>query len=344
MRLYANQLSDHLQSNLASIYLIAGDETLLVDECCQAVRKAAAARGHTERQVLTVEPGFDWNTLQGAVQSLSLFSSKRLVELRLVAGVPNENGAKLLSELASCLQDVLLLISAGRLDKRTQNSRWVQALEVAGVVVLVYPPEASALPRWIAQRMRARGLMPERGVAELLAYHFEGNLLGAAQEVDKLAVLHGAAAVSLDDMREDLSDNARFSVFTLVDTCLRGEFASVQRILASLRGDGTEPILILRVLAREARSLAQITTRLSRGERESQVLQSFGVWPRRRALVTQALRRNDADGWHRVLRQAARADKILKGRLPGDIWQELQCLTLAICGRYANACALTERG
>ncbi len=342
MRLYANQLSGHLQSNLASVYLITGDEALLVDECCQAVRKAAAARDYAERQVLTVEPGFDWNTLQGAVQSLSLFSSKRLVELRLLTGVPNENGARMLSELASCLQDVLLLISVGRLDKRTQNSRWVQALEGAGVVVLVYPLEASALPGWIAQRMRARRLMPERGVAELLAYHFEGNLLGAAQEVDKLAVLHGATTVSLDDMREDLSDNARFSVFTLVDTCLRGELVSVQRILASLRGDGTEPILILRVLAREARNMAQITTRLGRGERESQVLQSFGVWPRRRALVTQALRRNDADSWRRILRQAARTDKILKGRLPGDIWQELQCLTLAMCGRRTNVCAEME--
>jgi DNA polymerase III subunit delta len=338
VRIYANQLSAHLRSTLASVYLIAGDEPLLVDECCEAVRKAAIAHGYTERQVLTAEPGFDWNTLQGAVQSLSLFSSKRLLELRLPMGVPAENGARMLSDLVSSLHDVLLLVSAGRLDKRAQNSRWAQALESAGVLVLIYPLEAGALPAWVAQRMRARGLVPERGVAELLAYHFEGNLLGAAQEVDKLAMLHGAAPLSLDDMREDLSDNARFSVFTLVDACLRGELASVERILASLRGDGTEPILILRVLAREARNMAQITTRLDRGERESQVFQSFGVWPRRRALVTQALRRSDADGWRRVLLRAARADKILKGRLPGDIWQELQCLTLAMCGRRTNVC------
>jgi DNA polymerase III subunit delta len=117
----------------------------------------------------------------------------------------------------------------------------------------------------------------------------------------------------------------------------------VQRILASLRGDGTEPILILRVLAREVRSMAQIAARLRRGERESQVLQSFAVWPRRRALVTQALRRSGADTWRQLLRQAARADKIVKGRLPGDIWQELQCLTLAMCGRHTSVCVLMER-
>jgi DNA polymerase-3 subunit delta len=344
MRLYANRLNDHLQSNLASVYLIAGDEVLLVDECCQAVRRAAAAHGYGERQVLTVEPGFDWNTLRTAVQSLSLFSSKRLVELRLVTGMPAESGTNMLSELAPTLQDVVLLISTGRLDKRTQNSRWVKALESTGVVVLIYPLEASALPGWIAQRMRARGLIPERGVPELLAYHFEGNLLGAAQEVDKLVVLHAGATVSLDDMRDDLSDNARFSVFALVDACLRGELASVERILASLRGDGTEPILILRVLAREARSMAQIAARLRGGERESQVLQSFGVWPRRRALVTQALRRGGADSWYQALLQAARADKILKGRLPGDIWQELQCLALTMCGRHTNVCAVMEGG
>lgn len=339
MRVYANQLGGHLRGKLAPVYLIAGDEPLLVDECCDAVRAAAAASGYAERQVFTVEPGFDWNTLHGALHSLSLFSAKRLVELRMSAQAPTQAAGQLLADIvARLVDDVLLIVSTGRLDKRAQGSRWVKTLEQAGVLVLVYPLEASAMPAWIAQRMRARALRPEAGVVDLLAYHFAGNLLAAAQEVDKLVMLRGAGVVTLDDIREDLSDNARFSVFGLVDACLHGELASVARILASLRGEGTEPALILRVLAREARTLAQIATRLRAGEQESPVLQAFGIWPRRRALVNQALRRSGPEGWRKALRMAARADKVLKGRLVGDIWQELQCLAVVMCGQRVPAC------
>lgn len=339
MRLYANQLPGHLRSNLAPVYLIAGDEPLLVNECCDAVRAAGAAHGYAERQVFTVEPGFDWNVLLGALQSLSLFSTKRLVELRMPTSAPGEGGAKLLVDIAGRpAEDVLLIVSTSRLDKRGQSSRWVKALEQAGVLVLVYPLEASALPGWIAQRMRTRGLTPEAGVVDLLAYHFEGNLLAAAQEIDKLVMLRGTGTLSLDDIRGDLSDNARFSAFGLADACLRGEVASVTRILGSLRSEGTEPILLLRVLTREARMLAQIAMRVCGGEQESQVLQSFGIWPRRRALVSQAVRRSGPDSWRHVLSAAARADKVLKGRLRGDIWQELQCLALAMCGHHTPTC------
>ena len=339
MRLYANQLSGHLQTKLAPVYLIAGDEPLLVDECCDAVRTAGTAHGYTERQAFTVEPGFDWNAWLGALQSLSLFSTKRLIELRMPTVAPGESGTKLLVEIAGQpAEDVLLIVSTGRLDKRGQSSRWVKALEQVGVLVLVYPLEASALPAWIARRMRARGLAAEAGVVDLLAYHFEGNLLAAAQEIDKLVMLHGTDKLSLDDIREDLSDNARFSAFGLADACLRGELASVTRILGSLRSEGTEPILLLRVLTREARMLAQITMRVRSGEQESQVLQSIGIWPRRRALVSQAIRRSGPDSWRDVLSAAARADKVLKGRLSGDIWQQLQCLALAMCGRRVATC------
>ena len=343
MRLYANQLPGHLRGELAPIYLIAGDEPLLVSECRESVRAAGAARGYIERQVFTVEPGFDWNALLGAVQSLSLFSAKRLVELRVPTNAPGEDGAQLLVDLAGRpTEDVLLIVSTGRLDKRAQASRWVKALERVGVLVLVYPLEASALPGWIAQRLRGRGLIPDAGVVDLLAYHFEGNLLAAAQEIDKLVMLHGTGTLNLDDIRGDLSDNARFSAFALVDACLRGELASVTRILGSLRSEGTEPILVLRVLTREARMLSQIATRIRNGEQESQVMQSFGIWPRRRTLVSQAIRRSGPDSWYRLLSSAARADKILKGRLRGDIWQELQCLALGMCGHRAPTCDATS--
>lgn len=333
MRVNVNQLHSRLKSGLAPVYLICGDEPLLVDECCAAVLMVARERGFDERSLMTVEPGFDWNGLFASTRSPSLFSPRRLIELRMANAKPGDAGAEILQQIAEQPpQDTVLLVRTGKLDKRTQASRWVNAFERAGIVVTVYPLDTGDLPGWLDRRMRAHGLTPEAGVCELLAHHFEGNLLGAAQEVSKLAMLHDGEAVGIDDMRDNLSDNARFNVFTLVDTSLRGELVAVTRILARLRQEGTEPILILRVLTREVRTLAQISLRLGQGEREAKVLQACNVWPRRQPLVRQALKRCDSDGWLGILCRAARSDKILKGHMIGDVWQELQCLVMAMCG------------
>ncbi len=333
MRLNIHQLQGHLQTDLAPVYLVCGDEPLLLEECCDAVRTSAHAQGFQERTVMTVEAGFDWSSLLTSTHSLSLFSLRRLVELRIPKPKLTDSGTDVLVQIAGRPpQDTLLLVSTGKLDKRAQASPWVKAIERAGVLVLVYPLDAHDLPGWIARRMRSRGLTPEKGVPELLAYHFEGNLLAAAQEIDKLVILLGHGAVSADDIDDNLSDNARFDVFKLVDTCLRGDVASVIRVLASLRREGTEPILILRVLAREARALAQIAGRLANGERENAVFGAHNIWPRRRPLVRQAVKRHSARWWLELLCRASEADKVLKGRAAGDAWQQLQCLAIAMCG------------
>lgn len=339
MQINAKQLHSHLSANLAPIYLVCGDEPLLVDECCATVREAARSHGFDERSVMTVESGFDWETLYASVHTPSLFSPRRLVELRLPKARPGDAGAEMLVSIAQQpAQDTLLLVSTGKLDRRTQASRWVKALERSGVIVRVYSLDARDLPGWITERMRSRGLTPGSGVSELLSYYFEGNLLAAAQEVDKLAMLHEGGTLRADDIQDNLSDNARFSVFTLVDTCLGGDCVSVARILASVRSEGTEAVLILRVLAREARSLAQMAVRLARGEREAHVFEAYNVWPRRRALVRQALKCSDGDWWFTVLSRAAYADRVLKGRAAGEIWQELQCLALALSGQRGATC------
>src|SRR5262249_51403625 len=150
---------------------------------------AAAKAGFGEREVVNVESGFDWNVFYASLQSGSLFSSRRLVELRLLTGKPGEAGGKIIQELAQRPSpDIVLIVRAGKLDKAARGAKWAKALESAGVSITVYPLEASQLPGWITRRLRAAGLEPGPGVAEALAYHVEGNLLAGAQEIEKLAL------------------------------------------------------------------------------------------------------------------------------------------------------------
>ena len=339
MQVNSDQLVSQLRRGLAPVYFVHGDEPLLVREAADAIRAAATAAGFSERQVLTVESGFDWNSLFASTQNLSLFAERRLIELHLPTGKPGEAGAQQLAQYAAAPPpDTLLLVIAGKLEKATRESRWAKALDAAGAMVIAWPIETAQLPGWIARRMLARGLKPGAGVTELLAYHMEGNLLACDQEIEKLAMLwstspNGAPrAVAVEEIEGALSDNARFNVFQLADAALKGEARVAMRMLESLRAEGIEPVLVLWALTREARSLASLSVRVAAGESAEQALDAVRVWSRRKPLVRQALKRLAPTVWLGILQRAARVDRVIKGRAAGDTWRELQNLALAMSG------------
>jgi DNA polymerase-3 subunit delta len=336
----AERLSDQLAGDLAPVYFIHGDETLLVNECADAVRGAARARGYTDRQIFSVEAGFDWNSLLAAGDALSLFSERRILELRLPTGKPGREGAAILQDYAARPPaDTLLLILSGKLEAAARRSKWVQALEHHGVSVPVWPVEAARLPAWIGERMRSLRMEPSKEALELVAARVEGNLLAAAQEIEKLYLLHGPGALDLDTVAELVTDSARYDIFGLVDTALAGNAGRAQRVLSGLRGEGVEPTLVLWALAREVRSLAAMAGAVEAGQPLARVLAAQRVWDRRKPLIGSALRRADARQWLQLQRRCADLDRVIKGRAPGNAWDELLQLVLGICGIAAlRAC------
>jgi len=332
-QLRADQLSGHLKRALAPVYFIYGDETLLVNECADAVRAAARAEGFTEREVFTVESGFDWNALRAAGDSLSLFAERRILELRMPGGKPGTEGAQVLRDYAGRpAEDTLLLIVSGKLESAARRSKWVQALEQAGVSVPVWPVEAAQLPRWIERRMQAHGMRAGGQVLQLIADRVEGNLLAAAQEIEKLYLLHGSGELDLDTVTRLVADSARYDVFTLVDAALAGDAVHARRVLEGLRAEGVEPTLVLWALSREIRALTGMARQLQAGGL-AQVLAANRVWEKRRAPISAALERIRGRQWWQLLQACARVDRVIKGRAAGSAWDELLQLTLYLAGQ-----------
>jgi len=337
MQVSPEQLSTHLKRKLAPIYFIAGDEPLPAQECVDAIRAVAHAAGFHERNVFTVESGFDWAGFYAETRAGSLFAQRRMIELRLANGKPGEEGGRTLVEICSDPSpDILLVVTTGRLDKAARSAKWAATLERVGVAVTLYPMEARQLPVWIERRMRARGLIPGPGVVDMLAHFTEGNLLACAQEIDKLEMLM-SGPVSVDDIAGNLGDNARFSVFALADAALAGDTKAVVRILRVLKAEGEASVLVLWSLARESRELARMAQAIASGRSESQVMDEFRVWPRRQPLVRRALARTTLGEWYDLIGAAARADRVAKGRRAGDVWLELEALALALSGMRTSA-------
>ncbi len=330
------QLEQHLrQQPLRPIYWLAGDETLIVEESLDRLRAAARTQGFEERECHFVEAGFDWHELLHASHSLSLFAERKLIELRLRNAKPDETGRQVLGEYAdNANPDTLLLITSPRLDATTRKSKWFNRIMAAGALVQIWPVDASRLPQWIADRFRQHGLHADREAVQLLAERVEGNLLAAAQEIEKLQLLLGGDVRQVDArlVAGTVGHSARYNVFSMLDHALAGRAGKAVQSLHGLRSEGTEPLLILAVISKELRLLTAMASRMEQGEPAAAAMQQSGVWKTRQKAVAQALQRLGADQPQRLLQQATRVDHAVKGLLETSPWLELDHLVLAIAG------------
>lgn len=327
-------------STLAPVTLVFGDEPLLAEEASDVLRQAAIAQGYTERLKYTAERGFDWNELIDAGQSLSLFAERRLVELRLPTGKPGAEGSKVLCELVeNPPEDTVVLVISARIENQNQKQKWFKAIEKQGMVVEGKAVSQSQFPAWLADRLTSHGLQADRDSIALLVHYFEGNLLAAAQEIDRLSLLLGDARNSgisqYEALQQSVSDNTRFSVFNYIDACLEGNYSRTLRMLDGIRGEGEASALVLWSLAREARSMTQIAYELAHGGRQADVFRRHRIWSTRQRIVAEAAKRHGYTGWRTLLRQVSRLDKIMKGRAASesrDVWFDIEKLSLQICG------------
>lgn len=333
MKIKPEQLDKHLLQTLAPIYLVGGDEPLQIQEACDAIRSSARQRGYTEREVKTVERGFAWQEVMQEAGSMSLFGDKKIIELRMPTGKPGDEGGKVLREYAARpAEDTLLMVICGKLDAASLRTKWAQELEKAGVLIQVWPIEAGRLHDWIQARMKTQGLQASRDAVSLLVERVEGNLLAAVQEIEKLLLSHGPGRIDAEAVAEAVSDSARYSIYTLVDTALTGKAEKTSRIINGLRGEGVESILVLWAISREVRSLSSMAAEVRKGVPIESVLTQQRVWERRKPLVREALQRHSLGRWYAFLQHCAKIDRIIKGAEVGKPWDELLQLGLSITG------------
>lgn len=334
MKLNANQLTKQLTGKLSSIYLVAGDEPLLCMEAEDSIRHAAKLAGYTERQLFNVETGFDWSVLTEAAANLSLFAQRRIFEFRLKTFSLADKGEAIINYLAHLHDDTLLLITAPKLESK---HKWVKLLLESPLcqVISIWPVEANQLPLWIRTRLAQLGLAISDEALELFALRVEGNLLAAAQEIEKLKLLMGnETQVDVAHIESMVVDSARFDVFGLVDIALQGNAAHSLRMLQGLRAEGAAETLILWTLTKELRALMTLAQLTSQGITLERAFQQIKppIWPKRQGLFQRAIGRYAPSQWGQLLLKAQQIDTQIKGQADGDYWLELADLVVALAG------------
>jgi DNA polymerase-3 subunit delta len=324
------QLERHLAGNPANAYLIAGAEPLLVEEALERVRAAGRRAGFESREVHFADHQYDWASLANDAATLSLFASRKLVEVRLRSPRPGDEGAETLASLVEQGdRDRLLIVAVS--DKLDSRAAWVKTFEEHGVLVEIWPVERHELPEWIQQRAAGEKLKLTREAADLLAERVEGNLLAASQELKRLALTAGGKEVNENDVVESVANNSRFETWDLADAALAGDGPRAFKILDGLRAEGVNPVPIAFALNRDVAALMRLDSARRTGGSEFDAFRLAGVWgQRRQARMKQAARRFETRRLRSLLVQAAEVDSALKGGSKVDPWITLTGFVMAV--------------
>lgn len=328
MKLKTEQLNTHLQKGLAPFYVISGDEPLLVQETCDQIRLATKKQGIEERELLHAESGFDWGDLVEQANAMSLFASRRLIEVRIPNGKPSDKGKAILEIIANPNPDNVVLIVTPRLDAATQKTKWFKAIEAAGVFIAIWPIDRNQLPGWLQRRIQAAGMSASQDAVALFAQRIEGNLLAGVQEIEKMRMM-GTQQISAELIEEATADSARYDAFALADSCLMGNIGDATRILSHLKAEGHEAIMILGALVRKIRQL--ISLQSYGPQRLTEGFKSQNIWPKQQPPFKSALSRLNQTELFESLQTAEQIDRAIKGD-GNDPWLLLSRLCEVLTG------------
>ena len=338
MKLRSDQLNTHLKHSCKiPIYFVSGDEPLQKLECIDLIRNHYRKQGYDERLVFDVGKSFDWNMIDEASSNLSLFSSHKIIELRMAAPKPGREGGAVLQEFTEKENDdVLLIISSDKMDKSTQNNKWVKSIDKVGAMIQVWPIGPAQLPGWIQGRMQNKQKKITHDAARLIAERVEGNLFAAQQEIEKLVLLVDKDHIDIEDVVNAVADSSRYNVFDMVESAFLGNIDRTLLMLNGLKNEGAEPLALFGALMWEYRRLYSIAYEYESGTQLENLFRSYRIWEQKKRSMTAVLKRHSSKSLDQLLNYCATIDKTLKSGHKDRVWDQFSTLLLAIAGINTN--------
>ena len=334
MNIKPEQLQNSLSNQLASTYFAFGAEILLVEQSLSMIKGIARENGFNERFRFDIDGNFSWDSIISLISSPSLFAEKRILECRFTTGKIGVKGSKALTEILETLpDDILLIISSGKLEMAQQKSKWFKTLDKKGIIIQHWEVQSNQLVGWITRNMSQLGLDSNIEVANAIAYCTEGNLLASMQEIQKLKIAYPDGKINLREYLNQIDQQSQYSVFGMIDSALQGDTDKVNKVFNSLVDDSTPPVILVSSLYREIKNLVNMSIELKTNQTIESILNNHRVWQKRKPLISNALKKHSYQKLQKLLLRLGRIDRSLKGMDNLDVYDELQNVVIALSGK-----------
>lgn len=313
MKIYHNQLAKTLTQGFKPVWLIFGDEPWQKNDALAQLKNYAQHEGFEETLRFFADEKFDWQNVVQEYNAMSLFASRRVIEIEFAAGKVNEAESKVLLSLAEDFhQDVLLVLHGPKLDAANQKKKWFKQYENQGCFLPLYDIEGRQLHQWLQREAKALQLNLSPEIYSLFVELFEGNLLALSQELQKLAILFGQQTISIEEAEKIVIKQAKFNPFQLIDALLLGQLTRCSQILIQLENEGVASGQLIWFLHKEINQLFEMMEKLEQGESQQNLYKHYRIWEKRKPLYQHVLTHSNIDNARIAQSRLAQLDLLSK--------------------------------
>ena len=336
MKIPLNKLKRQLEENLSSLYVISGEQSVLIREATELIQAKAKNEGFSEKKIIACSSKTDWAEIEAENNSLSLFAEKKIIEIRVSKKKLTKDESKILIDVSNQLNmENIFIIVLPKLDKSALATQWLKSLDHVGIFIQIWPILQHDMPKWIKGRLSLKEIEASNDAIQLLSENAEGNLLAAEQEIEKLSLLNLKNEIGISEMMSLISNSVKYDPYQFIDTLLLGKSTKSLKMLNNFQQEGIDEIFLLWLITKELRILYKVKGEPYSKTDPSKLLKENGIWEKRIPVFLSALRRLRGTHLRMLISQASAIDRGIKGMRRSNVWHELSLLALSITGVHA---------
>lgn len=258
------------------VYFFHGAEEHLLKNAVADVKRLVLAAAE--------DPTTGWNvhdlaatgvgSLLADVRTVSFFGGLRGVLAINPDKLEENDQAELMRYAENPSPDVLLVVSAGKIDGRLKFWKDLSAKTRS----VKFDPNEKERRQIVAQKLKDSGIKFEPSAAAMMTERFENRISFLDAELDKLETYLGTKkTATIADISACVNAPPMDSVFDLVDSIALKQRGESLEILKSLMDNGEIPVMILGMIARQFRILLLLRTFKAQNLPMNEIAKKCGV-------------------------------------------------------------------
>lgn len=315
------------------VYVIGGEERLLMTRLCEAVRVATVGGGPRGlAEDLFDGQGTTAGTVITACRTLPMMAKRRLVTVRGFDAMASNEQEGLVPYLSNPEPSTVLLLVANKLDKRKKLA--LEANKAKCLFVADHLKDDAA-SRWIEHEASVRGVKMDRGAVESLTLAIGGDLGQLSDAIERLALYTNNGEVTARTVDVVVTPVREVPAFDLANAVAERRKSDALALITRLLEQGQDPLAIMGMLNWQFAALARARQFAHRPVPGVTPAQAIKVPPFRVAAVQELASKWSLAQLARALRVLAATDAALKGgRKINEKGRRLVAVeaVLALCG------------
>ncbi len=323
-RINAENIAFHLSKNIVPLYILSGNDLLLVDESKNEIITSAQAVGFDEKFTFDIDAHFNFETLMEKVQSVGLFSSKQLFILNFGENI-SANISKKLQQFCTMLNDdILLILHFPKLTLAHQKAKWFTQIteqSISNAVLVNCTTIAPAkMPEFINNRCKKLQISLSKDALTFLIFNFENNLIALNQCLQTLQLMGIKTEITVKEIEQTIENSSQFTPFQLIDALLEGKIKRAFRILKHIENEETPPLMLVRLIQKELITLLELGSSSFKGDLHqpfntsdfSYQCEQMKIWQSKRSFYLAFLQRKTPMALLDIIKHLANTERALK--------------------------------